>query len=137
MDETYTLAKPEHVRAIARRAAIAFAAEHGLATHGPQNSDGGFDSVPARRGLGESLEEYASRVLDYDVGITREAYADACAELRPTWRREGLRLLHVPAYADADTRSGLCACAPGVAVPTAFVDWPDDAPAPGECAGLA
>ncbi len=84
----------------------------------------------ARLDLRESLEAYTSRVLEYDVGITREAYARACAELRPTWRREGLRLLHVDAP-DPDVHSGLCAIAPGVAVPTAYVDWPDDAPAYG------
>jgi hypothetical protein len=67
--------------------------------------------VTARRGLRESLEAYAAR-----VGLpVRDA--------RPVWRREGLRLLHV--YAPANAHAGLCAIAPGVAVPTRVVDWPD------------
>ncbi len=70
--------------------------------------------------LRESLEAYAARAHQ----STRDA--------RPAWRAESLRLLNVPPVRYVDTRpagadhvSGLCAIAPGVAVPTAFVDWPD------------
>ena len=71
--------------------------------------------VPPRRDLRESLEAYAWR-----CGLP-------AARVREHWRRESLRLLHVHAP-DADVTSGLCAIAPGVAVPTAFVDWPDELP---------
>jgi hypothetical protein len=70
------------------------------------------DYAPARLGLRESLEDYAGR-----FGVRVHV-------ARPHWRREGLRLLGVTA--PANVHAGLCAIAPGVAVPTAFVDWPDD-----------
>jgi hypothetical protein len=73
---------------------------------------GGATVFVPRRDLRESLESYAAR-----VGLPVH-------KARAMWRRESLRLLHVDAP-DADVTSGLCAIAPGVAVHTAFVDWPD------------
>lgn len=68
--------------------------------------------IPPRRGLAESLEEYAAR-------LGRSVH-----DTRLVWRLEGLRLLHVhPGSGDpfetiALLERGLCAIAPGVAVPT-------------------
>lgn len=92
------------------------AAPEGLTFYRYARGGNVIEYVPTRRDLREALEAYASR-----LGMPARA-------LRHVWRREGLRLLHVPGYADADTTSGLCACAPGVAVETAYVDWPDDLP---------
>lgn len=72
-----------------------------------------------RLGLRESLEAYAAR-----VGMRVH-------DARPFWRAESLRLLNVTPACAPDHRAGLCACAPGVAVPTAVVDWPDDWPPSG------
>jgi hypothetical protein len=55
---------------------------------------------PLRRGLSESLEDYAAR-----AGVAKFA-------ARGVWRQEGLRLLNVP----CNSGGGLCRVAPGVAV---------------------
>jgi len=67
----------------------------------------GAPAPPPRRDLRESLEAYAAR-LGVDVHVAR-----------PFWRCEGLRLLNV-SDASLTDYPGLCAIAPGVAVPTAF-----------------
>lgn len=72
-----------------------------------------------RRGLAESLEDYAKR-----LNTTPDM-------VRPIWRAEALRLLlglAKNAALDAVTFNGLrcrgmCAIAPGVSVPTAHVEW--------------